>query len=70
MEKVEANRYVYHKNCFKCKTCGINLTLQNYGSFNNNIYCKNKCFKQVWQPHAILHNGKDSNSNPILQQDI
>lgn len=30
----------WHKNCFKCYTCGLQLTLNNYMLSEKAVYCK------------------------------
>ncbi|CAF3774387.1 unnamed protein product [Rotaria sordida] len=40
MEKIEADRKVYHKSCFKCTHCKSILKLGNYTANNGHIYCK------------------------------
>lgn len=40
MEKLEADGHVYHKFCFKCKTCGRTVGLGNYAALQGDIYCK------------------------------
>eukprot|EP01118_Nematostelium_gracile_P016741 TRINITY_DN7001_c0_g1_i1.p2 TRINITY_DN7001_c0_g1~~TRINITY_DN7001_c0_g1_i1.p2 ORF type:complete len:141 (+),score=34.91 TRINITY_DN7001_c0_g1_i1:133-555(+) len=32
---------VYHKTCFKCATCGWQLTLTNYKAWEDQPYCQN-----------------------------
>jgi hypothetical protein len=39
MEKIEADKKVYHKLCFKCTTCNCTLKLGNFSSLNNKLYC-------------------------------
>jgi len=40
MEKIEADRKVYHKSCFKCTHCKSILKLGNYTTNDGQIYCK------------------------------
>ncbi|CAF3382955.1 unnamed protein product [Rotaria sp. Silwood1] len=40
MEKIEADRKVYHKSCFKCTHCKSILKLGNYTANDGQIYCK------------------------------
>eukprot|EP00026_Physarum_polycephalum_P006353 Phypoly_transcript_06395.p1 GENE.Phypoly_transcript_06395~~Phypoly_transcript_06395.p1 ORF type:complete len:208 (-),score=33.82 Phypoly_transcript_06395:942-1565(-) len=39
LEGVTAVKKCYHKSCFKCKTCGWQLTLTNYKAYDDEIYC-------------------------------
>lgn len=42
MEKIDIGE-MYHKGCFKCNTCGLQLTLKTFckvSSDKNEIYCK------------------------------
>ncbi|CAF0923977.1 unnamed protein product [Adineta steineri] len=40
MEKIEADKKVYHKSCFKCMHCKAILKLGNYTANDGQIYCK------------------------------
>lgn len=40
MEKIEADKKVYHKSCFKCMHCKSVLKLGNYTANDGQIYCK------------------------------
>uniref|UniRef100_A0A3B3V4J7 LIM zinc-binding domain-containing protein n=1 Tax=Poecilia latipinna TaxID=48699 RepID=A0A3B3V4J7_9TELE len=40
MERLVANKDVYHSSCFRCSHCNTKLSLVNYASLHNNIYCK------------------------------
>ncbi|CAF3754115.1 unnamed protein product [Adineta steineri] len=40
MEKIEADKKVYHKACFKCMHCKSILKLGNYTANDGQIYCK------------------------------
>jgi len=40
MEKIEADKKVYHKSCFKCTHCKSILKLGNYTANDGQIYCK------------------------------
>jgi hypothetical protein len=39
MEKIEADKKVYHKLCFKCTSCSCTLKLGNYSSIKQTLYC-------------------------------
>jgi len=41
LEGVTAIDKVFHKGCLKCDTCGWQLTLTSYKSWENGVYCKN-----------------------------
>jgi len=40
MEKVEADKKVYHKSCFKCVQCKSVLKPVNFTAIDSKIYCK------------------------------
>jgi len=40
LEGVTAVKKCYHKSCFKCATCKWQLTLTNYKSLDDEIYCQ------------------------------
>lgn len=39
MEKIEADKKVYHKTCFKCTSCNCPLKLGNFSSIKQTLYC-------------------------------
>ncbi|KYQ93250.1 hypothetical protein DLAC_05902 [Tieghemostelium lacteum] len=41
LEGFMAAKSAFHKSCFKCEICGWQLTLTNYKSINDKVYCKN-----------------------------
>ena len=43
LERVQAGGKDFHKACFKCKTCGLTLNLNNYiyDKPTDSVYCKN-----------------------------
>ncbi|XP_013864623.1 LIM domain and actin-binding protein 1 [Austrofundulus limnaeus] len=48
LERLVVHDHVYHKKCFCCSHCNSKLSLGNYASLHNNIYCKahyNQLFK-------------------------
>merc|ERR1711962_692500 len=53
MEKIVAEKASWHKNCFRCKECNKNLTLETYQSHEGNLYCKPH-FKDLFQPKAVV----------------
>merc|ERR1712179_526496 len=52
-EKIVAEKASWHKNCFRCKECNKNLTLETYQSHEGNLYCKPH-FKELFQPKAVV----------------
>ncbi|XP_029363042.1 LIM domain and actin-binding protein 1a [Echeneis naucrates] len=40
LERLVANQNVYHSSCFRCSHCNTKLSLANYASLHNNVYCK------------------------------
>ncbi|XP_057430453.1 LIM domain-containing protein WLIM1-like [Lotus japonicus] len=40
VEKLTADKRVYHKTCFRCHHCKGTLKLSNYNSFEGVLYCK------------------------------
>ncbi|XP_028849977.1 LIM domain and actin-binding protein 1a isoform X2 [Denticeps clupeoides] len=40
LERLVADQQVYHSACFRCAHCNTRLSLGNYASLHNHIYCK------------------------------
>ncbi|XP_063064212.1 LIM domain and actin-binding protein 1a [Engraulis encrasicolus] len=40
LERLMANRQVFHSTCFRCSHCNTKLSLGNYASLHNSVYCK------------------------------
>uniref|UniRef100_A0A8C8DV32 LIM domain and actin binding 1a n=1 Tax=Oryzias sinensis TaxID=183150 RepID=A0A8C8DV32_9TELE len=40
LERLVANQHVYHSSCFRCSHCNTKLSLVNYASLHNVVYCK------------------------------
>lgn len=40
LERLVANQHIYHSSCFRCSHCNTKLSLANYASLHNNVYCK------------------------------
>uniref|UniRef100_A0A674PI66 LIM domain and actin binding 1a n=1 Tax=Takifugu rubripes TaxID=31033 RepID=A0A674PI66_TAKRU len=40
LERLVANQHIYHSSCFRCSHCNTKLSLVNYASLHNNVYCK------------------------------
>ncbi|XP_076066324.1 uncharacterized protein LOC143039888 [Oratosquilla oratoria] len=53
MEKIVAEKATWHKNCFRCKECNKNLTLETYQSHEGTLYCKPH-FKELFRPKAVV----------------
>ncbi|NXF85434.1 LIMA1 protein, partial [Eubucco bourcierii] len=48
MERLFANKQVFHISCFRCSYCNSKLSLGTYASLRGSIYCKphfNQLFK-------------------------
>ncbi|XP_026223731.1 LIM domain and actin-binding protein 1a isoform X2 [Anabas testudineus] len=77
LERLVANQHVYHSSCFRCSHCNTKLSLVNYASLHNNIYCKPH-FSQLFKakgnydegfghrPHKELweSKGEDGDTSP------
>jgi hypothetical protein len=48
MERLEADKLVYHKTCFKCSVCNKTLGVGTYAALQGVIYCKVH-FKQLFK---------------------
>ncbi|XP_063234312.1 LIM domain and actin-binding protein 1 isoform X32 [Bacillus rossius redtenbacheri] len=64
MEQVKAERAVWHKNCFRCKECNKQLTLDIYSSHEGQLYCKPH-FRELFKPKAVL---EDEHEMPRLRR--
>lgn len=40
MERLVANKQIFHKSCFRCHHCNNKLSIGNYASLHGNVYCK------------------------------
>ncbi|XP_035214564.1 xin actin-binding repeat-containing protein 2-like isoform X2 [Stegodyphus dumicola] len=58
MEKMKAEKSIFHKNCFRCKECNKLLNVDSYSSNEGDIYCKPH-FRQLFQPKARF-DGEDA----------
>jgi len=58
MERMMAEKFVYHKRCFRCHQCKIQLRVDNYSSHEGQVYCKAH-HRQIFQPQVKLDNGED-----------
>ncbi|XP_063234310.1 uncharacterized protein LOC134537607 isoform X30 [Bacillus rossius redtenbacheri] len=66
MEQVKAERAVWHKNCFRCKECNKQLTLDIYSSHEGQLYCKPH-FRELFKPKAVL---EDEHEMPSDKPDL
>uniref|UniRef100_A0A3Q3VYU3 LIM zinc-binding domain-containing protein n=1 Tax=Mola mola TaxID=94237 RepID=A0A3Q3VYU3_MOLML len=39
MEKIAAEKYIFHKTCFSCKHCKKKLSMQNYAPLRGEFFC-------------------------------
>lgn len=58
MERMLAEKSVYHKRCFRCHQCKIQLRVDNYSSHEGQVYCKAH-HRQIFQPQVKLDNEDD-----------
>jgi uncharacterized CHY-type Zn-finger protein len=56
MEKLEADKIVYHKVCFKCSVCKKTLSTGTYAALQGIIYCKVH-FKQLFKSKGNYDEG-------------
>ncbi|KAL1130892.1 hypothetical protein AAG570_012133 [Ranatra chinensis] len=63
MEQIKAERAVWHKNCFRCKTCNKQLTVDIYSSHEGELYCKPH-FKELFKPKAVV----DAEEEPVRRR--
>merc|ERR1712106_1147794 len=59
MERIVAEKASWHKNCFRCKECNKNLTLETYQSHEGALYCKPH-FKELFQPKAVIEDENEA----------
>ncbi|PSN56308.1 hypothetical protein C0J52_07511 [Blattella germanica] len=64
MEQIKAERAVWHKNCFRCKECNKQLTLDIYSSHEGQLYCKPH-FRELFKPKAVV---EEDNEPPRLRK--
>ncbi|KAK6190125.1 hypothetical protein SNE40_002058 [Patella caerulea] len=73
-EQVGVEELLFHKQCFRCRICGLPLSLQTYhrnpvnGSNDNEVYCKTHVGKTIGeikgqQQLHITHNDSPNNNN-------
>jgi hypothetical protein len=56
MEKMVADKVLFHKNCMKCTHCSKTLGLGNFAALNGKYYCKPH-FKQLFQTKGNYSDG-------------
>ncbi|CAG2162779.1 unnamed protein product, partial [Oppiella nova] len=64
MEKIKAEKSVFHKQCFRCKECNKQLNVDNYSSHEGQLYCMPH-FKQLFQPKAKFDTEDQTKSKSI-----
>ncbi|KRY85677.1 LIM domain and actin-binding protein 1 [Trichinella pseudospiralis] len=53
MEKLQLEKKIFHKSCFKCWKCKKTLNVQNYNSHEGRLYCKIHMM-QLFHPEAAI----------------
>ncbi|XP_062871205.1 LIM domain and actin-binding protein 1a isoform X2 [Trichomycterus rosablanca] len=56
LERLVANQQIYHNSCFRCAHCNTKLSLVNYASLHNNVYCKSH-FNQLFKSKGNYDEG-------------
>jgi len=46
-ERMEAGGHIFHKLCFRCSECDMQLNLNSYNQADGILYCKNHFHKAV-----------------------
>merc|ERR1712106_1134778 len=67
MEKIVAEKASWHKNCFRCKECNKNLTLETYQSHEGALYCKPH-FKELFQPKAVIEDENEARKERLKRR--
>eukprot|EP01111_Echinosteliopsis_oligospora_P019915 TRINITY_DN9886_c0_g1_i1.p1 TRINITY_DN9886_c0_g1~~TRINITY_DN9886_c0_g1_i1.p1 ORF type:complete len:170 (-),score=34.89 TRINITY_DN9886_c0_g1_i1:64-573(-) len=67
LEGVTAVKKCFHKLCFKCVTCGWQLTLTNYKSLDGEIYCQHHFPVTGYGEHRV-HGTVETDSKHIEAQ--
>ncbi|KAG7296830.1 hypothetical protein JYU34_019686 [Plutella xylostella] len=52
MERIKAEKRIWHKECFRCVQCNKQLTVETYQSEHTTLYCKLH-FKQLFEPKPV-----------------
>lgn len=58
MERMLAEKSLYHKKCFRCHQCKIQLQINSYASHEGQVYCKAH-HRQIIQPAVKVDNEND-----------
>ena len=66
--QIGENKDVYHKSCFKCKTCAVKLSLAKYNMWENLPYCDN-CFVQISSQNKAVRRKNTLERKPLLSTD-
>ncbi|XP_077986545.1 uncharacterized protein LOC144440944 isoform X3 [Glandiceps talaboti] len=81
MEKLAADRLIFHKICFKCSVCKTTLRVGSFSALNNKMYCKAH-FTQLFKlkgnykdgfadatpaPKAAVNSDKDSPTDQLSE---
>lgn len=69
-EELKCLDKVWHKICFKCKECGMSLTMRNYKGFNKEPYCEAHIPKAKATPMAETPELKRIAENTKLQSNV
>ncbi|EEB14346.1 triadin, putative [Pediculus humanus corporis] len=62
MEQIKAEKSVWHKNCFRCKECNKQLSVDTYSSNEGVLYCKPH-FKELFKPKAVMDDETEPTSD-------
>ncbi|CAH0391355.1 unnamed protein product, partial [Bemisia tabaci] len=65
MEQIKAEGHVWHKNCFRCKTCNKQLTVDTYSSHEGELFCKPH-FRELFKPKAVVDDEEPASDKPDL----
>uniref|UniRef100_T1JBG3 LIM zinc-binding domain-containing protein n=1 Tax=Strigamia maritima TaxID=126957 RepID=T1JBG3_STRMM len=70
MDRIKAEKSVFHRTCFRCKECNKQLTVDSYCSHETVLYCKLH-FKQLFQPKVNFEEqsrtSRRKNEDPIKE---
>ncbi|CAJ0579829.1 unnamed protein product, partial [Mesorhabditis spiculigera] len=60
VERMVANRTIYHKNCFRCVKCNKKLLATNYGSHEGQLFCKGHLWEALHPGATVAPDNLDS----------
>lgn len=69
MERIKAEKRVWHKECFRCVQCNKQLTVETYESDHTTLYCKPH-FKQLFEPKPVDGDDEPDAAGPKKHQMI